>query len=1106
MTHRIMQLIAAIGLGTAALLAVMVLLVGPAAAADQCVHPTGAGGCLTTIQSAINNANPGDSVRVVQGTYNENLVITKNLVLEGGYQDQTLATRDPSLYETIINGGGVDVVISITNNADVAVDGFTITGGDGSNNVYLSGGSYLDSGGGGIFVREATAIIRNNVISGNVGSTITSTSGLGGGILVISSTSPVRIYDNLIQANAAQSVTLAASVPISAGVGGGIAIGNASSAIITGNQVLSNVALRANISPQGTWSGAGGIGWWGEELAIDDNEIWYNVGNAIGGDGGGGGLSLWGRVATLTNNSVAHNIGAISGTYAQGGGITAGGVQTLTLTNNWVMTNTAIVTAASSATPQDTWVGGGGINIGGHGTPDDSLSLQDNHIIGNLAVRTMTTSGTDSRGHVEGGGLIASGISTTLILNNEVRGNIAVEKLSLSGNGGWGGRPAGGGMFLADSDSVTLSNNEIRDNLTAKQQVVDEVSSNSEGGGLVLINLTSATVSNNTISGNTAVLTGSITSDTGENYYSNGGGVRIGCWDKPTCSLSFSGNDILSNTTALTITVGGSDANGGANGGGLDADRIASISFSGDTVRGNRALISGLASGNNRVEGAGGGLNFSNSAAVTIGGSGCAIEDNMAAETAYEGYGGGVSSWNSVLTLSDCTVKGNQALANGIRGEGGGLAVDNNDEISDPAVTLIDNWIEGNVALDSGSDGGRGGGARIRGVANATLTGNTIISNVAAVSVTVSGGGNWGSSSGGGVNIGSNDSYTPTVVISDNLIAQNTAGVTIAVSASGGGSGDGGGVRLDRVAAATIVNNQISQNMGLGYGTADGVGSRVFANGGGLNFGEVTSITLRANQIEGNEGAGGITLSGGATEGGAGGGGLSFYQSTILLQSNVISGNTSNLNGGGWGGGVDASESVVTMEANFILGNRMNPTYSGGSGGVWIWESTLTSTNDVFARNFDAIGAGDNGTPSTLTLINNTLYDNGGVGVWVGDSSTGYVTNTIVYSHDNGLDKNVSATFIEDYNLLSNTTNYAGGVLAGSHTITNTDPLLKDAAGDDFHLTSASPAIDQGTSLGAPDVDFEDDPRPQGQGVDMGADELRGKRLYLPIIFKNASP
>ena len=54
-------------------------------AADLCVNPTGAYGCYTTIQGAVDNANPGDRILVKAGVYNENVHITiDNLTIQKG--------------------------------------------------------------------------------------------------------------------------------------------------------------------------------------------------------------------------------------------------------------------------------------------------------------------------------------------------------------------------------------------------------------------------------------------------------------------------------------------------------------------------------------------------------------------------------------------------------------------------------------------------------------------------------------------------------------------------------------------------------------------------------------------------------------------------------------------------------------------------------------------------------------------------------------------------------------------------------------------------------------------------------------------------------------
>ena len=52
---------------------------------------------------ALGRAAAGDTIRVAQGVYTENLTFDKAVILEGGYEAATW-TRDPALYPTILDG------------------------------------------------------------------------------------------------------------------------------------------------------------------------------------------------------------------------------------------------------------------------------------------------------------------------------------------------------------------------------------------------------------------------------------------------------------------------------------------------------------------------------------------------------------------------------------------------------------------------------------------------------------------------------------------------------------------------------------------------------------------------------------------------------------------------------------------------------------------------------------------------------------------------------------------------------------------------------------------------------------------------------------------
>ncbi len=233
----------------------LVLVTGAAAPAADFYVDASATGAQTgaqqspfrTVQSAIDAAAGGDTIRVAAGTYVENLRIQgEAIVLEGGYSSAFV--RDPAANMTTLSGAGGNAVINIIE-ADATIDGFRITGGTGSTDLLPDGYH-----GGGIYSRDGSPTISNNVIDGN----------------------DVRSGDP----------------PFDFFFGGGIYVTNAAMATIVNNVVRGNVAGRG-----------AGLAVFGQAALIQGNTIEDNV--AVGDHGGG--LFIGVVDARITQNIIRRN-------------------------------------------------------------------------------------------------------------------------------------------------------------------------------------------------------------------------------------------------------------------------------------------------------------------------------------------------------------------------------------------------------------------------------------------------------------------------------------------------------------------------------------------------------------------------------------------------------------------------------------------------------------------------------------------------------------------------------------------------------------------------------------------------------------------------------
>jgi parallel beta-helix repeat protein len=392
-----------------------------------------------------------------------------------------------------------------------------------------------------------------------------------------------------------------------------------------------------------------------------------------------------------------------------------------------------------------------------------------------------------------------------------------------------------------------------------------------------------------------------------------------------------------------------------------------------------------------------------------------------------------------------------------------------------------------------------GGGVYVM-TATAAINSNQMFSNTAEY--------------GGGVYV-----ISATAVISNNQVFSNTAEV-------------GGGLCLVH-SDATLNGNTVASNiadwgggLALEYSDTTLSGNTVISNtaeeyaGGGLALVESDHATLGNNTVVFNT---------------AGtGGGLFLASSGATLSSNTVAANTAT---DGPGGGLALEHSDTTLSGNTIISN----TAQWHGGGLFLWLSTATLSNNRVTSNATdgSCGGGLTLVESDAALINNVVADNqaiifgsalciggsslrllhttiarnrggDGSGIYVGHvpgPSTLALTNTILVSHTVGITVEDGTVTLEGTlwgsGTWANDTDWGGmgTIITGAHNYWG-DPAFVNPDAGDYHIGLISAAIDKGVDAGVDD-DIDGDPRPQGSGYDLGADEfVDAAPIYLPLIMR----
>jgi parallel beta helix pectate lyase-like protein len=196
----------------------------------------------------------------------------------------------------------------------------------------------------------------------------------------------------------------------------------------------------------------------------------------------------------------------------------------------------------------------------------------------------------------------------------------------------------------------------------------------------------------------------------------------------------------------------------------------------------------------------------------------------------------------------------------------------------------------------------------------------------------------------------------------------------------------------------------------------------------------------------------------------------------------------------------DEIGNIVNDVANFGLGACafVHGIYAGRTGGH-IW-------NNLIYHNWSFGIQIWGSSPQNITVSGNTVFNNGNSGLVIGAETSPadnmLVTDNIFLNNGNwGFEEQGKTGTKNQYNNNLSFGNAFGffNLQTGSVTATvEANPKLANYQqdGGDDHLTSTSPAINTGTSQGAPSYDLDGNARPQvrstGNGWDIGAYEFVG--------------
>jgi parallel beta-helix repeat protein len=242
---------------------------------------------------------------------------------------------------------------------------------------------------------------------------------------------------------------------------------------------------------------------------------------------------------------------------------------------------------------------------------------------------------------------------------------------------------------------------------------------------------------------------------------------------------------------------------------------------------------------------------------------------------------------------------------------------------------------------------------------------------------------------------------------------------------------------------------------------------------------------LRGNKSYNNRGSG-IHMNGDLSEGGDG------IISNALVTGNWIYGNAA-FSGSTYGGGSGINMDGVQdsrIENNLLYDNHASGISLYSIDGAEGSTGNLVINNTIHqpAQSRWAVNIRDGSTDNTVR--NNILLNDhefrGAISVWE-DSIAGFASDYNVL---------LSRFTTDDGDSVQTLAQWQAATGNDAHSIVATPTsLFVNASGFDYHLKPGAAAVDAGSSLQAPAIDFFGTTRPQGAAIDVGAHELAAAGL-----------